>query len=190
LVRTGDFRPREALAAKFGITRMELEELVFGGESGTHAQLGLIDNKQHWEHIQRALQLSQTELSDFQFTFWGADYLDEPLVAYIRNLRTRYKIGLLSNNFPNLRKLITDTWKIADAFDEMIISAEIGVLKPEAQAYQIAMDKLDVQAAETIFIDDFEHNLAGARAVGIQTILFRSSEQVIHDLNQMLGECV
>ena len=190
LVRTRDYKPREVLAAKYGMSRLELEDLVFGGESGTRAQLGLIDNNQHWRHIQLALHLSQTELADFQFAFWGADQLDEPLIAYIRALRTRYKTGLLSNNFPNLRQLITSKWKITDAFDEMVISAEIGVLKPEALAYQIALDKLDVQAAETIFIDDFEHNLEGARAVGLHTIHFRSSEQIIRDLNHILGESV
>ena len=55
LLRTANFMPRESLAAHLNMDRHELEEFIFGGESGDKAQRGEISVQQHWETLQRQL---------------------------------------------------------------------------------------------------------------------------------------
>jgi epoxide hydrolase-like predicted phosphatase len=133
------------------------------------------------------LGLSASEMQDFQTDFWGGDSLDSQLVEYIRALHKRWKTGLLSNAFTSLRRVVTEHWQFADAFDEMIISAEVGLLKPDARIYQLALQRLGVDAKESIFIDDYTENVEGAQAVMMRAIHFTSPAQVVAELETLLN---
>ncbi len=188
ILRTETYAPRQALADRLGISIEDLDHLVFSSASGQRAQTGEITIQQHWEAIQRQFKLDDKGIKDFRRDFFGGDFLDHNLLQYIQTLCKRYKIGLLSNAFSNLRVLLTDTWKIADYFDDLLISAEVGLMKPEKRIYQLSLERLDVQPREAVFIDDFQRNIDGAQAVGINTVHFRNSEQAIQDLEIILSE--
>jgi epoxide hydrolase-like predicted phosphatase len=186
LVRTEDFAPRERLAQSLGVTRTALEDLVFAGESGDQAQRGEIDAERHWDNLRQMLGLSSEGLKAFVDDFFAGDRLDVELVDHIRRLRPDYKTGLLSNAFSNLRHFVTDVWMIADAFDEMIISAEVGMTKPDARIYRLALERLNMDAFRAVFVDDFMHNVEAARAIGMQAIHFQNREQAWAELEQLL----
>src|SRR4030067_1418666 len=156
-VRTRDYAGRAALAARHGMKRASLEELVYGEESGHQAQLGLIDVQQHWENVRAALGLSSGEVDEFRSHFWRGDQLDGELIDFIRMLKGDYRTGLLSNAFSNLRQVIRETWHIEDAFDAIVISAEEGLIKPDPRIYQIALARLAVKHRGAVFIDDKTH---------------------------------
>jgi HAD superfamily hydrolase (TIGR01509 family) len=69
----------------------------------------------------------------------------------------------------------------------MTVSAEVGVMKPEARIYQMALDALGVAPAESVFVDDFPENVEGARAVGMQAIHFIQPEQALDELHKLLS---
>ena len=188
LVRTEDHRSRDRLAERFGLTSSEIEELVYGHEAGKRAQRGEVSYEAHWEYLGRELLLSPEQIKDFQRAFWGGDKVDTDLIRYIRSLRKSYKTALLSNAFLDLRRMVTEVWKIGDAFDELVISAEVGVMKPDSQIYHIALEKLGVAAQQAVFIDDFERNVDAAKAVNMHAIRFRNPVQARADLNALLQE--
>jgi glucose-1-phosphatase len=186
LVRTEDRRPRAEVAHRLGMTYEELSQLVFESDSARLATIGKITTREHWESVRLALRLSTDEFPSVRSGFWGGDALDVRLVNYIQSLRPRYKTGLLSNAWDNLRQVITHTWKIADAFDDIVISAEVGMAKPDARIYELAVQRLASPASETIFVDDFAHNIEAAQKVGLHGILFKNSPQVRRELNRLL----
>jgi len=142
LLRTEDYALREQLAAELGVTRDHLEMAVFAGEIGGQAQRGEISVSELWEAVRQAYDLSHEEVIRFEEFFWGGDVLDTKLIDHIRSLKGKYHTGLLSNAWLDLRAVITDRWQIEDAFDTMTISAEEGVMKPDARIYQIALARL------------------------------------------------
>jgi epoxide hydrolase-like predicted phosphatase len=186
LVRTRDPAPRERLAKRLNMTRQELEGLVFSSESGNRAQLGEIPIERHWEWLRRRLDLPPGSMKEFQEEFWGGDFLDTKLVDNIRSLHKQYKTALLSNAFSDLRYMVTGVWKFSDAFDEMIISSEVGMVKPDPRIYQTVLKRLDVAAPDAVFIDDFAHNVDGARAADMQAIHFLNPHQALADLDKLL----
>jgi epoxide hydrolase-like predicted phosphatase len=187
LVRTEDASGRERLAERLGVTRLEIEELVFSSDSSRRAQSGEISEAAHWEYVRHQLRLSDKELKDFHKDFWGGDRLDNDLVDYIRSLSPRYKIGLLSNNFHGLRRALIEEWKIDNIFNAIIISAEVHLLKPDSRIYRLALDQLGVLPEEAIFIDDFVENLAGAQRVGMHRLQFYNTQQVIAELSRIIN---
>ncbi len=186
LVRTQDRLPRTRLAQSVGLTYTELEELVWGGERGKLAQIGKIPEEEQWRFACQEIGWSQDRAVDLKKTFFAGDQVDIELANTIRRLRPRFKTGVISNAMDGARSFLVNEAKIGDAFDSLTYSYEVGIMKPNERIFQVALSSLQVAAHEAVFIDDFEHNILGAQSVGMQAILFRSPQQVISDLEQIL----
>jgi epoxide hydrolase-like predicted phosphatase len=187
LMRTEDREPRTRLAHSLGCTYAQLEEVVFNGPTGMLAALGEISAAQHWSSVASRLQIAETQIPAFQDAFWGGDRIDTHLVDLIRSLKGRYHTALLSNAWSDLRDYLENRWKIADAFDLMIISAEVGLAKPDPRIYRLVLERLQAPAQAAIFMDDVVENVEAARSVGLAGIHFRSADQALTELEQMLN---
>jgi epoxide hydrolase-like predicted phosphatase len=187
LVRTSDFKPRERLAKEFGMTLNELMDLVFDHEAGRRAQLGEVTYEQHWEYIRQKLDISPLELQVVQKVFWKKDFVDKVLIDALRKLRSTHRTALLSNAFSDLRKMVTERMKFADAFDEMIISAEVGMMKPDPRIYQLTAERLNVPPQQAVFVDDVSRNVVGAEDTGMLGILYKDTPQVLAELERLLN---
>lgn len=187
LVRTENPEPRKQLAARLGISPEELYQLIFDSASAQLATLGRITTEEHWMNVRRTLGLSETEFTHFPEEFWGGDRLDLDLVDYLRSLRRRYRTALLSNAWDDLRQVIQERWRIADAFDEITISAEVGLAKPDPRIYTLTLSRLLTLPSEAVFVDDFLENVEAAREIGMLTVHFQSREQALNELKRMLN---
>ena len=186
LVRTIDRVPRQALAQRLGMSAADLEALVFGGASGQQAQLGQIDEAEQWAYACRQVGWPLERVTDFREQFFGGDELDAEMLVYIRRLHQAYKTGIISNAMNGTRALIEGPWAMTPLFDAILLSGEVGVMKPDPRIYQLALARLEVQPEQAVFIDDFQHNIDGARAVGMHGIRFCSPEQVMAELEALL----
>ena len=139
-----------------------------------------------WTAIQEKLGLNDEEMDQLKVDFFAGDRMDENLLSFIRQLKGSYKIGMITNAWPDVRYWLEKKWKIADAFDHIVISAEVGLLKPDPEIYLLSLQGLNVKPGEAIFIDDFKENIEGARAVGMQAIHFQNSAEVIVELKEIL----
>lgn len=188
LVRTEYQAPRQTLAERFGMEYEDMDNLVFGGgPNGTAAQatVGMISADEHWQAVARKLKIRDDELEAVRTQFFAGDVIDWNLINLLRSLRGRYKTGLISNAWSDLRAFILKQ-KFEDAFDRIIISAEVGAAKPDARIYQIALEQLEVSPNEAVFVDDFHENIAACEQVGMLGIHFREPEAVIKQLKKLL----
>ncbi len=85
-------------------------------------------------------------------------------------LKEKYKIGVISDTDPSIIRVLKNAG-IYDYFDHLTLSYELGESKPSFVMYRNALETMDLQATETEFIDDYEKNLEGAAALGIQPVL-------------------
>lgn len=189
LFRTEDPSVRAGLAAEFGMSYEEMDRFVFECKSAALASVGKMTEDEHWLDVTRRLKLPESEVTRVHRAFFGGDRLDETLIDFIRSLRKTYKTGLISNAWDGLRAWIDES-NFADAFDYMVISAEIGVAKPDARIYQFALDKLGVRADEAIFVDDVEKNISACEALGMRGVLFRGTGQALAEIEQHLNNPV
>jgi len=185
ILRTEYQAPREYLAGRLGMEYENLVRLVFESETSRKASIGAISSDEHWASVVQKLNRPASEAKTIHDEFFAGDILDRNLLGFIRFLHPRYKTGLISNAWGDLREWIVSE-KIDDAFDCMIISAEVGVMKPKAEIYLLALEQLGVSPAEAIFVDDFIKNVEGAQAVGMNAIHFRDPESALVDLKTLL----
>lgn len=185
ILRTEFQAPRQRLAERLGMEYDDLVKIVFDSDSGLRATVGEISSEEHWDSVLKRLKRPASELIAIREEFFAGDIVDRTLLAYIRSLRGKYKIGLISNAWGDLRDFIIRE-KFDDAFDKMIISAEVGAAKPEPRIFQIALDQFGVKPKEAVFIDDFLINVEGAEKVGIKGIHFKDPEGALQQLKKLL----
>ena len=185
IVRTEYQAPREHLAERLNTTYEDLNRIVFESDTSRQASVGSITTEAHWDAVTRRLGRRPSETKTIREEFFAGDIVDLSLLAFIRSLRPRYKTGVISNAWPDLRQYLAEK-KADDAFDALIISAEVGVMKPEPKIYQLALDQLGVKAREAAFVDDTPVNVDAARALGMQGILFKEPRRALSDLKGIL----
>jgi epoxide hydrolase-like predicted phosphatase len=184
--RTEYEAPREHLAERLGIEYENLVRLVFNSETSRKASLGSLTAAEHWAAVVRKLNRPASETNAIRDEFFAGDVTDSALLDFIRSLRPRFKTGLLSNAWGDLREWMISQ-KYEDAFDSMTISAEVGVMKPDAGIYHQALKQSGVKAEQAVFVDDFIENVEGARSVGMSAIHFRDPDSTLKELKSLLN---
>jgi putative hydrolase of the HAD superfamily len=169
------------------MTYEELDDLVFVSPTGREATVGKLSTLDHWRSVLASLGLEESRLVEVQTGFWGGDRLDTELVDLLRSLRGRYRTALLSNAWDDLRQILINRWGITDAFDEIIISAEVGLAKPDPAIYHLAAQRLGVEPQQAVFVDDMLRNVHAAREQGMHAIQFIDSQQTRLDLMALLN---
>jgi epoxide hydrolase-like predicted phosphatase len=185
ILRTEFQAPRQHLAERLGMEYEDLVKLVFDSPSSIRASVGEISDKEHWAEVTRRLSRPLAETEEIRREFFAGDVVDRELVEFLRSLRPRYFVGLISNSWPDLRDYIARR-KFDDAFDHMVISGEVGVMKPEARIYQIALEQAGASPSEAVFVDDVYENIEGCEKVGIKGIHFKDPESTLKQLKALL----
>lgn len=185
IVRTEFQTPRQQLADRLGMDLDDLYKLVFDSQTSARASIGEISAEDHWAFVLQRLKRSASELEAIRAEFFAGDIVDRTLLEYIRSLRGKYKTGLISNAWGDLRDFIVRE-KFADAFDKLIISAEVGAMKPEAKIFRIALEQFEVSPNEAIFVDDVYANIRGCEKVGMKGIYFKDPETALQQLKKLL----
>jgi putative hydrolase of the HAD superfamily len=108
---------------------------------------------------------------------------DEAMIAAVRAARAGgVRTGLISNSWG----LGIYDRAPTDLFDATVISGEVGLHKPQPEIYLLAAERLEVDPAECVFVDDLRENCAGAGAVGMTGVLHRDSARTIARLEELL----
>lgn len=119
-----------------------------------------------------------------------AKQTNQEVLELIDTLRAKgYKTGLLSNNNQQAAdKMRADG--LDKHFDVFIVSAEVGVMKPDPEIFNLFAERLGVTLPELVFIDDSKRSLSAAEECGFEPVLFESYEQLVQSLNKrgILGE--
>ena len=185
IMRTEYQSPRQKLAERFNMDYDEMDRAVFGSDSARRASLGEITEDAHWSAVMKRFKQPASEMQVFRSNFFGGDVIDRNLVEYIRSLRGKFHTGLISNAWSGLREFITKE-KLLDLFDTVIISAEIGVVKPSAKIYEVALNQAKVNADEAVFVDDVQVNVEACEKIGMKGVLFNEPEKSLSRLNHLL----
>ena len=114
--------------------------------------------------------------------------INDDVVALIQNLRGSYTTGLLSNASMSIITPLLADHNLTDLFDEIVVSSDVGHIKPNPEIFEIMLERLGIAADEAIFIDDNQSNVDGAEAVGIRGVVFTGAVQLGEDLQQLLQD--
>jgi epoxide hydrolase-like predicted phosphatase len=175
------FGAAEALGAELGAPPGRLLELVFGPYHADtdhpwhrleRGEIDFAEARRAIAELGRAAGIDADPIRVFQ-RMSGGSGVRGAMIERVRLLRRRgVRTALVTNNAREFR----DRWRALlpaeDLFEHVVDSSEVGVRKPDPAIFRIALARLGDPAPErTLFLDDFEGNLAAARALGLRTLL-------------------
>ncbi len=173
------------LAQFTGKTAAELQELVNGASPLLRDfETGRISSG---EFFKGAVKLGGLKISrdEFRKLFTGRFKPVEETPGLIRTLKTRYRIGLLSNtNEWDFRYQIAPC-EVFKLFDTVTVSFKVGAMKPDEKIYCDALHKLEFRPDECVYIDDIREYADAACALGINGIHYTSHENLVETLRRM-----
>ncbi len=176
----------QELETRLDLERGTLFEILWNSPDWRLAEIGAISDAEYWRRIGPCLGLkAQPAIRQLQAELFGAVQADPRLLDLIRRLRGRYQTGLLSNasDAVNPESLAT-RYGIVDLFDVIIVSARVGLAKPDPAIFRLALERLGCAAEATLFVDDHGPNVEAAAALGMRAIHFRDFETLLPALQQ------
>ena len=93
-------------------------------------------------------------------------------IKEIKKLKNEYKLGLLSNfdDAQTARRVLKEK-KLGHLFSSIIISDEVGIRKPGPDIFSVALNSLEIEARETLFVgDSWEEDIVGAAKFGMDSV--------------------
>ena len=162
--------------------------LEFFRQSDIYHQ-GLMSNEEFYQLACDLLQVCALDQKDFFDAFnsiiSGRNPKSIKLVKKLRNMN-QYKLIALSNvNSSHWEYLLRKNWGFLEYFDEMILSHEIHMTKPDKEIFQYAIQKAGCKPEEIVFIDDGLNNIRSARELGILGIKFTTNDELIKELETL-----
>jgi len=120
--------------------------------------------------------------------------LEEEVPLVLRDLRSRYRLGLVTNFAYTISIYqILDRFDLRQFFDVIAVSREVGWVKPSPTIFQFALSSLKLRGSQCVFVgDDIEADIKGARGVGMRTVHLskegstcRDADATIHRIREL-----
>ena len=138
------------------------------------------------EFLQQVQELTGRSTDEVSSVINAEMYKNQTLLHYIASLKPRYKIGLLSNVSTDWIRTHLLTPTDIELFDDLLLSYEVGTVKPELRAYELSAKRLGVEISECVLIDDSIRNYEGAKKAGMQAILYKDFDQMREELEKII----
>lgn len=100
---------------------------------------------------------------------FASSVMQQEMLDLVRELRASgLRTGLLSNSWGHVDSYPRDV--LDELFDDAVISADVGMRKPEERIFLLAVERLGLSPSQCVFVDDTEGNIVAARALGFAVV--------------------
>ena len=134
------------------------------------ADLGLLSEDETYAEMSYLTGIPKERVRE---EFYSLVKIDRELVEYIKSLKGKLPIYLLSNAPEGFLRRVLEENNLYSLFDKLFISCEIGLKKPSAAYYTYALKNIGLRAEDTFFTDDNASNVMSARAMGINAEVYQ-----------------
>ena len=121
---------------------------------------------------------------------WEALYASFPLIEDTRVMMGElkaagYRLFGITDNVNEIVAQLKRDYDFFDLFEVAAVSAELGYLKPDPRIYRWLLDTASIEAGESVFLDDVQRNVDGAKAVGMEALVFTTATKAREDLRAL-----
>jgi putative hydrolase of the HAD superfamily len=182
-----DHQQRTAVLARFALDRDDFERL--------HAEVDEAWEKDEIsadEYLQHTVFYQPRSFTQAGFLDAMRDQsalLDDSAVGILRGLAAsdeqEYVLATVNNESRIMNEFRLAKFDLLELYDAFFSSCYVGLRKPDRKVYQLALDVLQRDPEEVVFIDDRAENAAAAASLGIHAICYKGSAQLAEDLARL-----
>jgi putative hydrolase of the HAD superfamily len=184
LISVNEQRSLERFAARTGKSPAAIQAYFYTTPHATELSLGKITKRQFYRTVSRDLGFDGDY--DELALIWSDIFDPIPeMIKLAQSLAMRRPRLILSNTNVIHADFFLERYPWINEFDAVILSHEVGLLKPDAAIYRLAVQRAGLPAERVLFIDDLSANVHGAQAAGLQAIQHVSTEQTRAELTKL-----
>jgi HAD superfamily hydrolase (TIGR01509 family) len=180
-VFTFEWRTRELFNAydrELGLPPGTLINYLYTGETWELVSTGEISEDEYMRRLQAHWEGSwPASLEAFKHGRVQAEGINRRVVQLALALRKEHNLALLSNATISLRSYLSEL-RLLDLFDVVVLSAEVGLRKPNPAIYSLTANLAETDPALCLMIDNLERNTSVAESLGMQAVVFKSAAQL------------
>jgi epoxide hydrolase-like predicted phosphatase len=188
----------EELAKKSPLSKDEIHAHLYPTEHWTFLTLGKITEDEYWDNFLKVSKISEklevrseklkkefkkkvrSSLYPLKHASKIVNLLKNHSFDYAQDLR--YKLAILSNHAKEWSEYMKRKFDLFKSFDQIIFSYDIGLRKPDPKIYKVALERLQCDAGECVFIDDKKRNTDAAEKLGMKGIVFEEPSKLLEEL--------
>ncbi len=187
LVDFNHLRSAERIAHFCALKPQEIYNLFFESPATIAFEAGKITPEDFYLEVKKALDL---RLSFESFVpIWNDIFFLSPknraVFGLINNLRSNYQTALLSNINTLHYDFLKNNFPVFGVFDQVFLSFELGLIKPDQEIYKKVIAALKVSPEEIFYTDDRPELVASAKSLGLQACVFKDFDQLVSDLKSL-----
>ncbi len=186
-----DFEPEKYLEdlGYQGKLKEQLKSEIFKTEEWLMLDRGTISQKEAVAIWQQRNPTLESEIAAVMAEWEKILTLKKDSLEILKSLAGKnYNLYILSNFHEKAFAYVSNKYDFFNYFDGKVISADIGMVKPDPEIYEHLLHKFNLEAGATLFIDDSKKNIAAALEKGIRVIHFKNAESLKEDLKLYLRE--
>ena len=184
--KTGSITTSKYFAKKLGVNFQEVFEYKkkFDGDT----DIGKISDFDIWKKTCEKFGC-RFSLEHLHEAFLSTP-IDEKMVQYAIKLKSKYIVGIITDNSIGRIDAIVEKNNWSNIFDVIIISEEVRSTKKETKIFEIATQRANVNSEECIFIDNSQKNIDSAQKAGFVGVYFDDEIRDYENLFKMIDEII
>ncbi len=147
--------------------------------------LGNISEEEYFKEVEKNFK-GELKLKQLRQLILDNFVQNVELLDYIKTLKDKYKIGVISNNPKEWFEYFSDTFGWGNIFDVVALSSYLHIRKPDKEIFEYALNQAGVSGKEAIYVDDRSDRIEGAEALGMKIIIFKNVADLANELNNIL----
>lgn len=167
------------IAKKLNVSENEFSELLRAHKE--HLLKGKMSVYDASKLVKEYFKIDYDVVSVWESSYLEVMKINSEIVALVHNLKSNYVVGAISNTM-DVHSAINKNRKLYDLFNPMIISCDIGLMKPEKEIFEETLKKLNLKSEECIFIDDRIEHLEIPNSMSFKTIHYTGYDSLVHEL--------
>ena len=172
-----------------GKVKEQLKSEIFKTDEWLMLDRGTISQEDAVEIWQQRNPDLRVEITDVMAEWEKILTLKKDSLEILKSLAAKnYNLYILSNFHEKAFTYVSNKYNFFDYFDGKVISADIGMIKPDPEIYEHLLNKFNLEAGTTLFIDDSQKNIAAAINKGIRVIHFKDAASLKEELKLYLKE--
>jgi len=142
-----------------------------------------VTEKEYWNYFLNKLNINKITSKKLQ-KIWNKIFTpNKKILTLLSKFKKNYKLGIISNMGVGHKKFLFSKG-ITKSFKTAVFSCDVKIRKPNPKIYKIALKKLKSKPNETLFIDDLLRNVAAAKKIKMQGIVYKNHNKFLKELKK------
>jgi len=174
----------DKFCARTGRTRRELDDYMMTTPFTIQLSLGQITKEEYYRIVAHDFGFDGG-YEEFALMWSDIFTTDDQMIALAEQLKGRLRRFILSNTNAIHTEFISSHYPFVCAFDGLILSHEVGLMKPDRRIYELVLGRYTLNASDVVFIDDILINVEAAEGAGLRGIHHRDFERTREELTKL-----